>query len=150
MAVSTELAGTAAAAGTLAAAGTSDTATAVTKAAAGVAAAEAGAPGVVGGVSVCVCAFVLQSKRELGWARWRAHAWGDEGSNRATHLWVHRPSDARPSSRWRGELHVNGSGGAHSYTIGGHQRSLTGGRDGGTEVVRLAAHQLHQLLYAQP
>ena len=106
MAVSTELAGTAAAAGTLAAAGTSDTAAAGTKAAAGVAAAEAGAPGVVGGVSVCVCAFMLRRKRARGWARRRAHAWGNEGLNRATHLWSPRPSDARPSSRWRGESHV--------------------------------------------
>ena len=105
MAVSTELAGT------LAAVGTSDTAAAGTKAATGtkaaarVAAAEAGAPGVVGGVSVCVCAFVLR-KRARGWARRRAHAWGNEGLNRATHLWSPRPSDARPSSRWRGESHV--------------------------------------------
>ena len=70
----------------------------------------------------------------------------NEGSNCATHLWPHRASDARPSSRWRGELHVNGSGGAHSYTIGGHQRSLTGGRDGGTEVVGAAAQRLPRLL----
>ena len=107
MAVSTELAGTAAAAGTLAAAGTSDTAAGGmkaatgTKAAARVAAAEAGAPGVVGGVSVCVCAFVLR-KRARGWARRRAHAWGNEGLNRATHLWSPGEQRAEPRRKSSG------------------------------------------------
>ena len=58
------------------------------------AAAKPGASGVVGGVPVCMClcALVLQRKRARGWARWRAHVWGDEGSNPATHLWATDPA----------------------------------------------------------
>ena len=58
----------------------------------------------------------MQRARARGWAKGAcACAGGGWVRIAATHLWAPRPSDARPSSPWRGESHVTGGvGGAHS------------------------------------
>ena len=109
------------AAGTVAAADTVAAEADTKAAAAGTEAAAAGvvavAPVVVGGVFVWVCGaegacewVAVKSActcADMGWVRIVA-----------TCLWLPRPSEARLSSRWRGESHITGIGGAHIHAVG--------------------------------